>query len=389
MKHFLTTAFFLSTMQALGAQLQPKFEGLDAGRTRIPVGLSVVLEKLKEPTDVQFLPGSNKELVVCEKGGRVRYFDLKKRRNVEIGKFKVHTESELGVLGFAFHPRFPKVTKVYLNYNPDDRGPRRTRISEFQWVPHMGRLASERVLLEVEQPYVNHNAGQLAFGPDGFLYIGMGDGGAANDPQGNGQNLNSLLGKMLRIDIEKRSKAKPYEIPASNPFAKNGGGRPEIFAWGLRNPWRYTFDSRGRLVAADVGQNTWEEISFVELGANLGWNRMEASHCFPPGGQCSPSQLVLPFAEYGREDGISITGGYVYLGAGVPELKQKYVFGDFGTGRLWALSLPETSQPGALVPLEALGRWPFAPSTFGRDAQGEVYVADFNEGILYALVPVK
>lgn len=372
--------------------MQPVYDGQDAQRTKVRIGLSSVLKGLNQPTDIQFVPGSSTQVVICEKTGKVRFFDLRKKTSSVIGNYKVHKVSELGVLGLAFHPKFPKVSKVYLNYNPDDHGPIRTRISEFDWVVGRGTMAGERVLLEVNQPYSNHNAGQLAFGPDGLLYIGLGDGGSGGDPKKNGQNKGALLGKMLRINVDKKSPRLAYSIPSDNPFVNDKAFRPEIFAWGLRNPWRYTFDPAGRLVVADVGQNLWEEVSIVPKGGNMGWVTMESNHCFEPSTGCKTEGLIPAVAEYGRDDGGSITGGFVYLGSSVPELKDLYVFGDFASGRMWAIKLPDaipTALPVKTAEMRTLGRWPMALSTFGRDAAGEIYVADFAGGEVYSISAVK
>jgi glucose/arabinose dehydrogenase len=210
-----------------------------------------------------------------------------------------------------------------------------------------------------------------------MLYIGFGDGGSADDPHGNGQNLSTLLSKMLRIDVDRRDPGLQYAIPKDNPFVGKAGARPEIWAYGLRNPWRYSFDPRGRLIVADVGQNHEEEIDIVERGANLGWNRREGRHCFPIGQSCDAKGLVDPIFEYGRGDGISVTGGYVYQGKALPELAGKYIFGDYGSGRVWALDLPDTIKP---TTAKVLGVWPRTFSTFGRDGSGEIYAGDYASG---------
>ena len=235
--------------------------------------------------------------------------------------------------------------------------------------------------MTVFQPYANHDAGQLAFGPDGMLYIGWGDGGFRNDPKGSGQDRQTMLGAMLRVDIDNPDGGRAYGIPADNPFVNDAGTLDEIYAIGLRNPWRYSFAPDGRLVVADVGQDLWEEVSIVPAGGNLGWNLREGFHCFPPGGSCpSDEPLVEPIYEYGRDDGNSITGGFVDT-SGDEKLNGLYVFGDFVTGRLWAIDLPES---GTATP-RALGRWPILPSTFGQDTQGRVYVADFGSGTIYRI----
>jgi glucose/arabinose dehydrogenase len=243
------------------------------------------------------------------------------------------------------------------------------------------------VLLEVEQPYQNHNAGQLVFGPDGMLYVGLGDGGFRDDPKGNGQNPGVLLGKMLRIDVNGSDDKAPYRVPPDNPFIGKPGFRPEIWAWGLRNPWRYSFDPQGRLIVADVGQDRWEEIDIVQAGDNLGWQVREGFVCARKDPQnCEPTGMTDPFFVYGRQDGASITGGYVYSGSRVPALRGLYVFGDFVSGRLFALALPAERTTRIAEPI-ALGHWPLLPSTFGRDANGELYVATFANGDIYRFAP--
>jgi glucose/arabinose dehydrogenase len=294
-------------------------------------------------------------------------------------------ESELGLLGLAFHPRYADNGLFYLDTNPRGGGPLRTQISEWFWRSDMSgkQLATQkRVLLEIEQPYKNHDGGQVAFGPDGYLYIGMGDGGSRADPQGNGQNLGSLLGKMLRIDV---NSAPGYAVPPDNPFLKTPGARPEIWAYGLRNPWRFSFDPKGRLIAADVGQDSFEEVDIVSAGANMGWNVREATHCFNPKDGCPKGDMVDPIFEYGREAGQSITGGFVYQGTRIPWLRDKYVVGDFVTGRLWALELPSDASHPAKA--EELGVFPHAFSSFARAPNGEIYALDFARGLVLAILP--
>jgi glucose/arabinose dehydrogenase len=260
----------------------------------------------------------------------------------------------------------------------------RTQISE--WELPRDSLGSRpatkrRVLLEIEQPYPNHDGGHIAFGPDGYLYVGTGDGGSRADPLGAGQDLSTLLGKMLRIDVN----AQPgHAVPADNPFTRVAGARPEIWAYGLRNPWRFTFDPLDRLIVADVGQDLYEEVNLVAAGDNLGWSIREASHCFSPPEGCAREGLVDPIFEYGRDAGNSISGGHVYLGEKLPWLKGKYVLADYVSGRVWALTLPGAA--GA-AEAEMLGRFPHAFSAFGRDADGELYALDFVGGSVLRLVP--
>jgi glucose/arabinose dehydrogenase len=353
-----------------------------------------VAEGFDRPTDVEFVPGGNGAAIVLEKGGKARYTvpakpgrAPSKPATTPVLALDVLGDSELGLLGLAFHPDYPKSGLFYVNYNPA-KGKMRTRVSEWT-LPgaELGRSSarSERVVLEVDQPYPNHKGGQLAFGPDGYLYVGLGDGGFRNDPHGNGQNLGVLLGKMLRIDIASRT-AGGYGVPADNPFVGKKGIRPEIWASGLRNPWRFSFDPLGRLVAGDVGQDTWEEVDIVHAGDNLGWNVREARHCFEPKEGCRTQDLVEPVFEYGRESGSCITGGYVYTGTDVPELQGKYVFGDFVSGMVWAMKLPGPDlASNELSSARELGKWPFLVSSFGRDEAGELYLLDYAGGALYRL----
>lgn len=251
----------------------------------------------------------------------------------------------------------------------------------------------ERIIFEVEQPYPNHNAGQLAFGPDGFLYIAWGDGGSREDPKRHAQNMQTYLGAMLRIDPGAEAGSKKYRVPADNPFVGRAGVLPELFAVGLRNPWRFSFDPAGRLVVADVGQDRFEEVSIVQAGKNYGWDVREASACHRPKTNCANRSargdaFVDPVYEYGRDDGRSITGGYVYTGTRIAALKGRYVFGDFVSGRIWAIRLPGDGRSRvAKNAAAALGKWPLLISTFGRDNRGEVYVADFGGGKVYRIEP--
>lgn len=361
----------------------------------------------KEPVDLQFVPGKPGEAIVLEKGGRARLLRLPQQQGpqqegaqqqdaqqqnaqqqavvsgVDVVTLPVHERSELGLLGLAFHPRYADNGLFYLNDNPRDGGALRTRISEWELpVGDLGKRSARhsRTLLEIDQPYPNHDGGQVVFGPDGYLYIGMGDGGSRGDPQNVSQNLGSLLGKMLRIDVD----AKPgYAVPADNPFVSTPGARPEIWAYGLRNPWRFSFDPKQRLIAADVGQDSYEEIHWVGAGDNLGWKVREAAHCYSPPDGCETRGFVDPIFEYGRAAGQSVTGGHVYLGADVPWLRDKYVFADHVSGRVWALELPERKHE--LGRAEELGRFPHAISAFGRDAEGELYALDFNQGLVLRL----
>ena len=365
----------------------PEFAGRDVQRPRISVQLLDWASGLPQITEIAFIPGSDRVLVLLKQGELWSLSRSNPNDRVKLLRLDVLTSSEMGLLGLAFHPRFAQNRKIYLNYNPG-KGNRRTRIAEWLLATDSTPPTGERVLLEIPQPYPNHKGGKLLFGSDGYLYIGMGDGGLAADPHGNGQSLKALLGKMLRIDVDTRSAGKPYGIPASNPFVTEKKYAPEIWALGLRNPWRYTFDPRGRLIVADVGQNLWEEVSIVESGKNYGWRIKEASHCFHPDTNCPTKGLTDPWLEYGRDDGASITGGYVYTGKAIPALKGKYLFGDFVSGRIWAADPPASGQESIhSQDFSALGKWNISLSTFGQDPEGEVYVADFARGTIRKIAP--
>ena len=236
--------------------------------------------------------------------------------------------SEEGLLGLAFDPQFDDNGYFYVYYSAS--GPRRSVVSRFQ-LSADGQTAdsdSELVILEIEQPYRNHNGGQLAFGPDGFLYIGLGDGGAAGDPMGHGRNTKTLLGSILRIDVSESTPETPYTIPADNPLLDDSDARPEIWAYGLRNPWRFSFDREtGQLWAGDVGQNSLEEVDLVERGGDYGWNTLEGTRCFSPRTSCDSTGTVPPVWEYPTgEEGCSVIGGYVYRGERIPSLRERLRF---------------------------------------------------------------
>jgi glucose/arabinose dehydrogenase len=287
--------------------------------------------------------------------------------------------NEQGLLSVAFHPGFAKNRRLFVYYT--DRGGD-TVVAEFRADASATKASpkSERRLLEVPQPYSNHNGGQLQFGPDGYLYIGLGDGGSGGDPLNAGQDRNTLLGALLRIDVDG---AAPYSVPSDNPYA-GGGGRAEIWATGLRNPWRFSFDrTTDDLYIADVGQNRLEEVSVQRAagpaGANFGWRIREGTRCFDTR-QCGVTGLVAPVMTYPRSEGCSITGGYVYRGKRYPQYSGHYWFGDFCSGTIW--SMVET--PAGWRRREQL-RTDLRISSFGEDRRGELYVLDLN-GKVYRLV---
>ncbi|MBI5895363.1 MAG: PQQ-dependent sugar dehydrogenase [Desulfobacterales bacterium] len=302
---------------------------------------------------------------------------------------RVASGGEAGLLGMAFHPDFAANHLFYLSYTGPG-APLVSHISAFS-ADSGDRTAdpdSEQPLLSVAQPAGNHNGGWIAFGPDGLLYIGLGDGGGAGDPQGNAQNTQTLLGAILRIDVDDSDAVRgtAYAIPADNPFVASNdcfdpAGCPEIFAYGFRNPWRGSFDTgSGDLWIGDVGQSAWEEIDRVEAGLNYGWNIMEGDHCYNAG-SCDRTGLTPPVAEYGHGDGISVTGGYVYRGNALSELAGDFIFGDFGSGQIWRII--DADQNGTRVaPLIASE---LGISSFAQDGAGELYVVGYGDGLIYQL----
>ena len=282
--------------------------------------------------------------------------------------------NEEGLLGLAFHPRFSETGEFFVCYSPVN-APQSERISRFHVSAKDSRKAdknSEETVLQFDQPFPNHNGGSIAFGPDGFLYVGLGDGGSRNDPFDNAQNLGVLLGKILRIDIDQRGAETAYAIPLDNPFMNMDGVRPEIWAFGFRNPWQLTFDSQtGTLWMADVGQDLQEEINLVEKGGNYGWRRREGS--YPFGNIPADLATIDPLWEYDHQVGKSITGGLVVRGSTIPELEGRYLYGDFVSGRLWALGVQDSYDPSTIS--NQLIPWNGLPIFgFGHDQDGAVYV---------------
>ncbi|MBE0644740.1 MAG: PQQ-dependent sugar dehydrogenase [Bacteroidetes bacterium] len=340
---------------------------------------------LNRPVDLQQPGDGSGRLFIVEQEGLIRVFmndaaspsaevflDIRDRVN--------DGGNEQGLLGLAFHPSFETNGLFFVNYtasNPDRTVIARYMVSATD--PMKADPSSELVILTFPQPYTNHNGGQIAFGPDGSLYIGTGDGGSGGDPQNNAQNRSVLLGKMLRIDVDNPQDGKNYGIPFDNPFVGNTEGfAEEIYAWGLRNPWRFSFDPAfGRLWAGDVGQSRFEEVNIIEKGKNYGWRVMEGFACYNPQTGCDETGLTKPVLEYGRSDGASITGGHVYRGNRVPELTGKYIYADFVTGRIWGL----TYNGPVDFSNELLLNSGKNIAAFGVDAQGELLICSFDGAI--------
>jgi glucose/arabinose dehydrogenase len=284
------------------------------------------------------------------------------------------SENEEGFLGMAFHPRYSETGEFFIYYTTTD-APHTSVISRFRVSrddPDRADAEFEEELLRIDQPFWNHNGGTLAFGPDGYLYVGLGDGGAANDPHRNGQNLGTLLGSILRIDVDRKDSGRNYAIPPDNPFVGREGARAEIWASGLRNVWRLSFDREtGRHWAADVGQNLWEEINLIEKGGNYGWAFREGCHPFGPEVARAADRLIDPIWEYDHEVGKSVTGGVVYRGARLPELEGLYLYADYITGKIWGLRYDESKQQVTGNSAIADNKLPIV--SFGEDEQGDVY----------------
>ena len=362
--------------------------GLDPSDGAVPVALQEVASGLSFPLALTAPPGDPR-LFIVEKGGAVRIVRegvLLPTPFLDLGG-RVSTGAEQGLLDLAFDPAYATNGRFIVHYT-DVNG--NTTVSSFRVMagdPDQADPASETVLLTAEQPFANHNGGRILFGPDGMLYIGLGDGGSGGDPGGRGQSLAELLGDILRVDV---TTGTSYTIPPDNPFAGRTDARPELWSVGLRNPWRFDFDpATGDLYIADVGQNAWEEVDVATAaqgagrGTNFGWNIMEGTHCYAAA-TCDTTGLVLPVLEYPHSEGCSISGGYVYRGAAIPELQGHYFYADYCSG--WVRSF--RFQDGQATDPR---QWPtLAPGGgipgFGRDASGELYVLSV-EGRVFRIVP--
>ncbi len=350
------------------------------------IELETLVDGLESPLFVGHAGDGSGRLFVVEQAGRIRvvregrlvaepYLDLTDR---------IDAGGERGLLGLAFSPTFEVDGLLYVDYTDRDGDTVVSELTAPDPAADTADPASERVLLRIDQPHSNHNGGALAVGPDGLLWIATGDGGSSGDPQGNGQRLDTLLGKLLRIDPRPAGGA-PYGIPADNPFVGRASARAEIWAFGLRNPWRFSFDrATDDLWVADVGQGTWEEVNRWPAGSpagpNFGWNTMEASACFEPAEGCSTDGLVLPVAEYGHDLGCSVSGGYVYRGARLPALDGTYLFSDYCSGTIWGLDAA-AADPEPRVLAEGAG----GVASFGEDEAGELYVVDLAGGRILAV----
>jgi glucose/arabinose dehydrogenase len=359
-------------------------------------------------------------IFIVEQAGRIRVIaggKLLAKPFLDISD-KLVTTGECGLLGLAFHPRFAENGRFYVNYTDEkigEVGPTlkqgnklitqkalRTVIAEFT-VDKGANVVdpkSERIVMTIDQPYENHNGGMVAFGPDGMLYIGMGDGGNQKDPHRNGQNLQKLLAKMLRIDVTPR---EGYAVPKDNPFAGMERKRPEIWAYGVRNPWRWSFDRQtGLLYCGDVGEERWEEVDIIKRGGNYGWSEREGDFVFnresktkdepkPTERGVTPEGFEAPIKTYWHDIGQSITGGYVYRGKAIPELNGWYLYGDYSKGTIWGLKYDgqKVTDEGTLKIVNEKEVRPMLPSSFGEDTDGEIYVCSHQDGKVWKIVPQK
>ncbi len=363
--------------QRFGPGVSPK------AAPRPPIVLQPVVTGLSSPAYVAQPADGSGRLFIVEQAGLIRIFrpglGLLSTPFLDI-RSRVVSGGEQGLLSVAFHPSYASNRRFFVYYTSLTGGLHLV-IAEYRVSAGNPDIAdpTETVVLTIPHgSFTNHNGGLNLFGPDGMLYIGPGDGGGGGDPLGSGQNLNTLLGKILRIDI---NAGAPYVIPGDNPFINTPGARGEIWAYGLRNPWRFSFDRvTGQLYIADVGQSSWEEIDLGGPGRNYGWNVTEGTHCYPPGSSCAITGFTLPVTEYDHSQGCSVTGGYVYRGSRVPELIGQYLFGDYCSGRLWALGgSPRTFWMQRQVLVTG-----FNISSFGEDQNGEVYIVDYS-GSIYTL----
>ena len=356
--------------------------------TAITIALEPVVDGFDSPLAIANAGDASGRIFVAEQGGAIRIVrdgSLVERPFLDISD-RITSGGERGLLGLAFHPDFPTDPRVFVNYT-DENGD--TRVSSFtidSSDPDRADPESEVRMVFVDQPYSNHNGGAIAFGQDGFLYIATGDGGSGGDPQGNGQSLETLLGKILRIDVDGTDGDRNYAVPADNPFADQTGAQPEIFTYGMRNPWRMSFDrATGDLWIGDVGQGAKEEVDVVRVGTsgqNFGWNRMEGAQCFEPSDGCEDPSLVLPITEYGRDLGSTIIGGGVYRGSEQPGLVGGYVFADFGSGNVFVIDAAVNASTEPVLALESGANI----SGFGEDEAGELYATDLQSGELLRVV---
>lgn len=383
---------------AAGRALRPLLSGLDKERTQVPVKLRPLMADGKPvlatyPTEMRFMPGRNgrpsRTLVVSEKRGAMRWVDVRTGESGYLFRVDgVGIDIEQGLVGFDFDPDFPNTPHLYTHHQAPGGFGGRTVITRWAlWGDDVRSMtATSEVIFELSQPQGAHNGGQLAFGPDGMLYIGLGDGGWEGDPNNRAQDTTSLFGSVLRIDVKIEEEGRKYGIPKDNPFVE-GGHLPEVWAYGFRNPVHFDFGPGGVLLLGDIGQDRIEEIDQVVRGGNYGWSLKEGSLCFGLGrkrrGACADENLIDPIHQYRTREGWVVVGGKFYGGRKIPALSGRFLFGDYTTGRIWAISPESEAAPADLV---ALGGFGVAPVCFGVDDAGEIYVG-VQSGRIYKIVP--
>jgi len=394
----LPLTLLLSFLASGCVSAHPSFRGADRDRPQVEVALEPIIAgkgmvKAKSPTDMAFLPGSEDPvLVVAEREGLLIWHRLSDGSTgtllqiTRIGSSYI----EKGLVGFAFHPDFTNTKTLYTYHLRASRDGGQSVISEWQVsgdALESMTAGNQRVLFELDQPQEGHNGGQVAFGPDGYLYTAFGDGGFQNDPDNRSQDTSNYYGTIIRIDPANPAEGRAYGIPSDNPFI-TGGHLPEVWAYGFRNPWRFGFGPDGQLILADVGQNNREEIDLVLAGGNYGWCIREGTiahkKCDEYAEGRTGADFNDPIYEYERSEGGALIGGYIYTGKAIPQLAGQYIFGDHISGSIWALALPES--PDGKAAVTALGTFGGHWSTFGRDRKGELYVAT-AEGDLRKLIP--
>jgi glucose/arabinose dehydrogenase len=387
MKKFLLLPLFAALMATGCNPTDTENGNTSSGSVKYAVVEAYPYLNFNQPLSYTCADDSSGQVYVVERNGIIKFFDNNPDADsaqvfLDLSNQIDSSSQEKGLLGLAFHPDFKENGYFYVNYTTSSS----TVIARFALDsnnPKIGDITSQKVLLSFAQPFANHNGGQLAFGPDGYLYIAAGDGGSAGDPHNNAQNLKTYLGKILRIDVAKTSPPKEYGIPSDNPFVGNSEGYlEEIYAYGLRNPWRFSFDQeRNLLWAADVGQNRREEIDIIEKGNNYGWRIMEGTLEYSSSPAVNIEGLQPPLWEYGRSLGGCIIGGYVCYGKNTPSLRGAYVYGDYISGKIWALWLDNKKNPRN----QELVDTDLQISSFGLDDNQELYIVDFK-GKLYKLI---
>ena len=375
------------------------------------IGAVKIASGFKKPIFISSIPNTKNHHIILEQRGTIKilkndqilrsyFLDIRDRVHKPL-----YPGDEMGLLSLAFDPNFDKNNYIYVHYNDKSDN---TIISRFNVFNGIADEQSEKIILKLKQPYMNHNGGTITFGQDGYLYIGLGDGGSAGDPEKRAQDLSNLFGKILRIDINTDN---GYLIPSDNPFVYDKKIKSEIWSYGLRNPWRFSFDRlTGDMLIGDVGQSLWEEINFQSFsdigGNNYGWNIMEGNHCYPENSNCSSRGLVNPSFEYPNNanyaktlfgikqpnmDGCSITGGYVYRGDELIDMYGKYIFGDYCTGKIWSINIDQDGGSNLKnhtdTIMNSISKKEFYLSSFGENNQGEIFIIDYN-GTIYRLVNI-